>query len=78
MDLEKALAIILRSKRLAAGLTQEELAYQCNIDRTYISMLERKLRKPTLNILFRICETLKIKPSDFIAEVEALMVQKII
>jgi len=46
------------------------LAHRCEIDRTYISLLEREKRKPTLNVLFKICENLKIKPSDFISEVE--------
>lgn len=73
MELDAALAIVLRKKRNEAGFSQEELAHLCNIDRTYISMLERKKRKPTINIIFKICVSLHIKPSDFIAEIEALM-----
>lgn len=73
MNLKTALAIVLRNKRIECGLTQEELAHQCNVDRTYISMLERKKRKPTLNVIFKLCETLKILPSDFLKEIEELM-----
>jgi transcriptional regulator with XRE-family HTH domain len=67
------LAIVLRDKRLASGLSQEELAHLCNIDRTYISLIERKKRKPTLNILFKVCEALKVSPSEFLKEVEKIL-----
>lgn len=73
MSLEKNLATILRKNRLKCGLTQEELADQCGVDRTYISMLERGKRKPTLNVLFKICENIGVKPSDFIKEIEDIM-----
>lgn len=73
MELEHALAIILRKNRIKSGYSQEELAHRCNIDRTYISLLERHKRKPTLNVIFKISEALNIRPSDFIKEVEMLM-----
>ena len=73
MELEKAIAIVLKRNRLNSKLSQEELAHRCEIDRTYISLLEREKRKPTLNVLFKICENLKIKPSDFISEIEKTM-----
>lgn len=76
MELETALAIVLRDKRRLAGLSQEELAYQCNIDRTYISMLERKKRNPTVNTVFKMCKALNIKPSEFIYEIEQLMLSQ--
>lgn len=73
MNLEAALAIVLRKRRTEYGLSQEELAYMCDVDRTYISLLERQKRKPTLNVLFKICKTLEIQPSDFIKEIEQLL-----
>ncbi|MDI6619689.1 MAG: helix-turn-helix transcriptional regulator [Clostridiales bacterium] len=73
MTLEKAFAVILKKNRLKCGLSQEELAQQCNIDRTYISLLERGKRRSTLNILFKICKTINMKVSDFILEIEDLM-----
>ncbi|OME66135.1 hypothetical protein BSK65_22960 [Paenibacillus odorifer] len=54
-------------------LTQEALAYQCNLDRTYISLLERGLRRPTLNTIIVISESLNIKPSEIVQEVEQLL-----
>ncbi len=73
MKLEKALAQVLKENRLKHKLSQEELAHRCKIDRTYISMIERQKRKPTLHILFRICEALNTSPSEFLREVESLM-----
>ncbi|MCI1945488.1 helix-turn-helix domain-containing protein [Clostridium luticellarii] len=73
MTLENALAITLRNRRIKCGLSQEDLAHECNVDRTYISMIERQKRNPTLNIIFRICKSLDIKASDFISGIEKAM-----
>ncbi len=73
MTLENALAITLRNRRIKCGLSQEDLAHKCNVDRTYISMIERQKRNPTLNIIFRICKSLDIKASDFISSIEKAM-----
>lgn len=61
----------LRKSRQKAGLTQEKLAFEAGVDRTYISQLENDKKSPTLEVLFRICTALSIKPSIFIARVEA-------
>ncbi len=76
MLLEESLAIVLKKYRLENKLSQDELAFRCELDRTYISLLERKKRKPTLNVIFKICSNLNIKPSIFIEEIEALMKQR--
>ena len=73
MTLENALAITLKNRRIKCGLSQEDLAHECNVDRTYISMIERQKRNPTLNIIFRICKSLDIKASDFISGIEKAM-----
>ena len=62
----------LRKFRLKAKLTQEEAAAQANISREYLSMLERNKKSPTLDMLFRICGPLGIRPSRLIAKVEKL------
>lgn len=73
MPLQKALAIKLREYRKKNGLSQEELALRCDIDRTYISLIERQKRNPTLHIIFIICNVIDVAPSKFISEVEQLM-----
>ncbi|NEO53728.1 MAG: helix-turn-helix transcriptional regulator [Okeania sp. SIO3B5] len=42
-------------------------------NRTYISLLERGLKSPTLDVIFRLSTALNILPSQFIAEVEQLI-----
>ena len=60
----------LRKARKKAGLSQEALAVQAGVHRTYISLLERDIKSPTLNVLFRICDALKVTPSRLIARIE--------
>ena len=62
---------VLRNAREVAGLTQEKLAFEAELDRTYISQLERDLKSPTLETLFRICDALDVNASDLIAAVES-------
>ena len=54
---------ILRERRHEAGISQEQLALNCGLDRTYISLLERGLRQPSLNSLFLLAEALGTTPS---------------
>jgi transcriptional regulator with XRE-family HTH domain len=61
----------LKKAREEAGMTQETLAFEANVHRTYVSLLERNKRSPTLDILFRICDALNVKASDLIVRVEA-------
>lgn len=63
---------ILRTKRLKISISQEELAHISGFDRTYISMLERGKRTPTINTIFSLCSALEIYPSDFIKEIEKI------
>ena len=60
----------LRRARLAAKLTQEELAFRAGLDRTYISHLEHDKKSPTLNVLFRICDAMGISASRIVGRVE--------
>ena len=54
---------VLREIRLEKGVTQDSLASQCDVDRTYPSLLERGLRSPTLAMVFRLSEALDISPA---------------
>ncbi|MHB8064168.1 MAG: helix-turn-helix domain-containing protein [Ruminiclostridium sp.] len=76
MLLEKAISIVLKSNRLKCGLSQEELAFRCELDRTYISLLEREKRRPTLHVVFKICDNLNIRPTAFIQEIEKLLAEE--
>jgi transcriptional regulator with XRE-family HTH domain len=61
----------LRRAREAAGLTQEGLADRAGVDRTYISLLERERQSPSVDMLFRVCAALGVRPSVLLARVEA-------
>lgn len=50
----------LKEYRLSESLSQEELALACGLDRTYISMLERNVKTPTLTTLIKISNSLSI------------------
>jgi DNA-binding XRE family transcriptional regulator len=69
-NFEAMLGIELRKAREDAGLSQEKLAFAAEIDRSYVSMLENDKKSPTLDVLFRICDSLKIPASELIARVE--------
>ena len=56
----------LKTIRAERGLSQEELALLCNIDRTYIGRIERLERKPTIVILDKIAKGLNIKLSELV------------
>jgi transcriptional regulator with XRE-family HTH domain len=60
----------LRKARMAAGVTQEELAYKAEISRNYVSLLELDEKSPTVQVLLRICRALGVKASKIIGRVE--------
>lgn len=46
--------------RTATGLSQEAFAFKCGLDRTYIGIIERGEKSPTLNTLYKIANGLNI------------------
>jgi transcriptional regulator with XRE-family HTH domain len=63
----QAFGDVLRDCRTKAGISQENLAFNADLDRTYISLLERGLRQPTLETLFRLANVLEIAPATMVA-----------
>jgi transcriptional regulator with XRE-family HTH domain len=61
----------LRRARVEAGLTQEKLAENAGVDRTYVSLLERDKQSPSVEMLFRVCRALGIRASTLLARVES-------
>lgn len=60
MDLRRRLARNLVRLRGERGWSQEELADETGLHRTYVSGLERAVRNPTLLILERLAKALKV------------------
>lgn len=50
----------IRYLRQARGWSQEEFGVRCNLDRTYISGIERGVRNPTLNVIAVIAAGLEV------------------
>jgi transcriptional regulator with XRE-family HTH domain len=65
-DLKESLSVNIKSRRKELGISQEKLALLCALDRSYMSEIERHLANPTLETLVRICNALKVTPSDLL------------
>lgn len=65
MDWNKIVAENVRRLRVEKNLTQEQLAYDAEIDLTYLSGIERGQRNPSVNVLVRIAKALEANPIDF-------------
>lgn len=70
LSIEQTFGTVLQEYRLNSKMSQEELAFNSELDRTYISLLERGKRKPTINTVFALSKALKINPSQLIKELE--------
>ena len=66
MEIRETLAINLRRLRHAAGLSQEELAHRADIDRTYISSIERQQYAASIEVVDRLAKGLGIEASELL------------
>ena len=69
-ELHKQFGKVLRELRKRTGLSQEQLGLECNLDRTFISLLERGLRQPTLTTLFVLAHKLNVSPVEIVQKIE--------
>lgn len=60
----------IRQMRGEIGLSQESLAEVCDLDRTYISGIERGSRNPSLTNILKIAAALGVRPADLFARTE--------
>jgi transcriptional regulator with XRE-family HTH domain len=70
MDMEKAVGEELRACRRKKQISQECLGFDAAIHRTYVSLIERGVKSPTLNVLFRLCQALDVPPAKFVKNVQ--------
>jgi transcriptional regulator with XRE-family HTH domain len=68
MEIREAFATNLRLKRRAAGLSQEELADRADIDRTYISALERGAYSATIDMVDKLAKVLGVEAADLLVK----------
>jgi transcriptional regulator with XRE-family HTH domain len=70
MNLQRKFGLVIKELRLEKGLSQESLANQSDIDRTYISDIEKGERNISLKIIERLAETLQISLSELFKKIE--------
>lgn len=66
MTLRQIFALNLRRYRQAAGLSQEDLAHRADIDRTYVSSLERCQYAATLDVIEKLARELDIDSAEML------------
>ncbi|MBT2701031.1 helix-turn-helix transcriptional regulator [Bacillus sp. ISL-40] len=75
MKKEKALYIgeALKPLRLATGMSQEELAHHCKLDRSYISDLERNKKSPSFATIIMLAMGLGMETKDLVSEMDKII-----
>lgn len=68
MDLVQLLGRNVRAARLARGLSQEQLAFEAEMKRSYLSDLERGTRNPSVRALGRLAKALDVEPADLLID----------
>lgn len=66
MQLRSVLARNVRKLREKRGLSQEALAHLANIDRTYVSSIERERYSTSIDLLERLATALKVSPAELL------------
>ena len=62
---------VLQDYRTRKGRSQELLSGLAGLDRTHYSKIERGLRAPTLDTLFKIAQALDIAPHEIVQTIES-------
>lgn len=68
---------MLRRLRLEAGLTQENLGFEADLSRAYISLLELGQKQPTIGTIFMLAKPLGRSGQDVVGLVEQEMAQEV-
>lgn len=70
MEPKVAFGRVVRRRRIDIGLTQEQLGFEADLRRTYVSMIELGQQQPSLSTIFKLAKGLRLKPSQLLALVE--------
>jgi transcriptional regulator with XRE-family HTH domain len=72
LTVEEAFGRVLRELRLEHGLSQEQLGFDLDSGRTYISELERGQRTPTIKWIYRVARRFQTPASELLRRMEEL------
>ncbi|MBR7782108.1 helix-turn-helix transcriptional regulator [Undibacterium sp. LFS511W] len=62
---------MLRRLRKEAKLSQEQLALEADVERNFVSLIERGVNQPTIRIMFKLAKALGTSPSKMLIDVES-------
>jgi transcriptional regulator with XRE-family HTH domain len=65
--LSRRLGARIRALRVEAGVTQEQFAWDCDLDKGYMSNVESGKRLPSLQVLVAFAKRLGVEPIDLLA-----------
>jgi transcriptional regulator with XRE-family HTH domain len=68
MDIREVFAANLRRFRQAKGISQEDLAYTANVNRSYLSKLEKGSTYVGLEIMAKLATVLEVEPADLLRQ----------
>jgi transcriptional regulator with XRE-family HTH domain len=63
-SIEELFGNILKQLRNDKNLSQEELGFESGYHRTYISLLERGKKSPSVKTIFQLAKSFDLKPSE--------------
>jgi transcriptional regulator with XRE-family HTH domain len=70
VSLQGTFGEVLKEERQKQGLSQEALAFKSGLDRTFVSLIERGKRQPSIDSLFKLSKALSVKASQLIERLE--------
>lgn len=66
MAIRSVFADNLKRARALRKLSQEDLAYEAGVERTYVGLLEREKNSPTIDMVERLAKVLKVRPYELL------------
>jgi transcriptional regulator with XRE-family HTH domain len=67
VTLARKLGARIRSLRAEAQITQEQLAWDCDLDKGFLSQIESGKRMPSVPVLFQLARRLGVQVADIVA-----------
>ena len=72
LPVEELFGQVLKQFRKEKGLSQEDLCFESGCHRTYISLLERGKKSPSLKTIFQLAKALNVEPYEIMARIQEL------
>ena len=70
MSIQEVCGSVIKRIRTQKGITQEELAWKCDVDKVFIYRIESGINQPTITTLFKLAEGLNIPCASLVEEIE--------